>query len=312
MKLFVSYASEDRQTFVQPLVDELMKFHSVWFAPYELTLGDSLLQKISEALRECDLGVVILSPAFLQKNWPKSELDGLFALETTNQKKILPVWKDLTKKQLAAFSPIIASRLAVNASDGIPRVVEMINQAVDVAKTVASFSPIAAITSRVKAVATDIETQRKSNTLLDNEQGVDLLYQAANTAFEALEGHVQALSGTTLNFKVKRVSPGRAQLAIGIDAPYRLFLHLSFRSPINSAHTATLKILLGSDKVDGWGHQQEPVILHKEELQPHFDSDGKACWRGDGKDIKNETIPVYALDLLVGEIEKQKEKRPAN
>jgi hypothetical protein len=43
--LFISHASEDRD-FVRPLAEALCQEYDVWYSEYELTLGDSLLQKI--------------------------------------------------------------------------------------------------------------------------------------------------------------------------------------------------------------------------------------------------------------------------
>ena len=45
-KLFISHASEDKADFVEPLVEALQAAgFEVWYDKYELTLGDSLLQK---------------------------------------------------------------------------------------------------------------------------------------------------------------------------------------------------------------------------------------------------------------------------
>ena len=81
MRLFISYASEDRADFVEPLAKQLAESYEVWFAPYELKVGQSLLMQIDAGLRSCDYGVVVLSHHFFRKKWPPAELSGLFALE---------------------------------------------------------------------------------------------------------------------------------------------------------------------------------------------------------------------------------------
>jgi hypothetical protein len=88
MLLFVCHASEDRDDFVRPLAEELGKEYEVWYSEYELTLGDSLLQKIDQGLVACDFGIVVLSKAFFEKRWPRAELDGLFGRETRSRKLI--------------------------------------------------------------------------------------------------------------------------------------------------------------------------------------------------------------------------------
>jgi TIR domain len=76
----------------------------VRFDEYELVVGDSLRRKIEEGLRISRHGLVILSHAFFEKNWPQQELAALTAL----QKKILPVWHELSVEQIKAYSPLLA------------------------------------------------------------------------------------------------------------------------------------------------------------------------------------------------------------
>ena len=128
--LFISYASEDREAIARPLTDILIKKGlTVWFDKYELTLGDNLREKIEEGLRISRFGVTILSHSFFNKKWPKTELDGLFALET-GSKKILPVWHGLSADDVRKYSPILASRLGISTSEGIEAVSEEIIKAV--------------------------------------------------------------------------------------------------------------------------------------------------------------------------------------
>lgn len=130
IKLFISHASEDKDDFARPLAERLGKNFDVWFDEQSLTIGDSLLQKIQEGLIESDYGVVILSPSFFMKKWPQAELDGFFALEVQNKKRILPIWKDLAFNDVLRYSPIMAGRLAINADIGIDAVVNSIERAV--------------------------------------------------------------------------------------------------------------------------------------------------------------------------------------
>jgi len=133
VKIFLSHASEDQPDFVRPLAEALSAFpdeFKVWYSEYELTLGDRLLAKIDAGLKNCDYGIVVLSPHFFAKHWPREELEGLFQLETTERKVILPIWKDVSESDVKTFSPILASRLGADAAVGIPRIVEEIRRAV--------------------------------------------------------------------------------------------------------------------------------------------------------------------------------------
>jgi hypothetical protein len=128
---FLSHASDDKAAIARPLYRALTRAGvTVWYDEGVLTLGDSLRRKIDEGLSRCRFGIVILSPKFFSKDWPQRELDGLVARENASgEKAILPVWHNLTKSQVAKFSPTLADRLAGNSKEGIPSLVRKIKEA---------------------------------------------------------------------------------------------------------------------------------------------------------------------------------------
>lgn len=127
---FLSHASEDKDAIARPLYEALTKAGvEVWFDEATLELGDSLGRKIDEGLAMCRFGIVILSHAFFAKEWPQRELDGLVAKETASGEKakaILPIWHDLTQRDVAKYSPTLAGRLAGRSSDGVDVLVKQI------------------------------------------------------------------------------------------------------------------------------------------------------------------------------------------
>jgi TIR domain-containing protein len=128
---FLSHASEDKAAIARPLYRALTRSGvSVWYDEATLTIGDSLRRKIDEGLSRCRFGIVILSPKFFSKDWPQRELDGLVARENASgEKAILPIWHNLSKSQVAKFSPTLADRLAGNSKNGIRSLVRMIEEA---------------------------------------------------------------------------------------------------------------------------------------------------------------------------------------
>jgi len=129
--VFISHASEDKESFVHPLAEELTRLGlRVWYDKFTLKLGDSLREKIDYGLRYSRFGVVVLSPYFFSKDWPKKELDGLVAMEVDGRKVILPVWHNVTRDDVAKYSPILAGRLAVSTSTGLANVVREIRRAI--------------------------------------------------------------------------------------------------------------------------------------------------------------------------------------
>lgn len=121
--VFISHAWEDKEDFVEEFVIELEKLGlKVWYDKSKLKLGDSMRQKIDAGLNKSKYGIVVLSPNYIAegKYWTKTELDGLFQLESVNGKRIIPIWHNLQKKEVIAFSPTIAGKLAASTATQTP------------------------------------------------------------------------------------------------------------------------------------------------------------------------------------------------
>ena len=128
--LFICHASDDKDEVVRPLAILLRKQgRRVWVDEVEIKLGDSLRQKIDDGLARSRFGLVVLSPAFFGKHWPRLELDGLAARENLSGKKVvLPVWHRVGPADVARYSPLLAGRLAARTEDGLAGIVEMIER----------------------------------------------------------------------------------------------------------------------------------------------------------------------------------------
>jgi len=116
--VFISHASEDKETFVRPLAIALRNIGvSVWYDEFSLRLGDSLSRSIDKGLANSRFGLVVVSPAFLKKPWPEYELRGLVAREIEEDRVILPIWHGVTRQEILAFSPSLADKVALNTND---------------------------------------------------------------------------------------------------------------------------------------------------------------------------------------------------
>lgn len=131
LDVFISHASEDKESFVRELAASLKsKGLNVWYDELSLTLGDNLRTSIEKGLKESRFGVVVLSPAFFQKQWTQRELDILVSIEEDRGECILPIWHNVTRSDVVASSPLLANRLAISSDEGISRVTEEILRAV--------------------------------------------------------------------------------------------------------------------------------------------------------------------------------------
>ena len=111
--VFISHAGEDKDSVVRPLAQALRDGGlQVWYDEFELRLGDSLRRKIDTGLANSRFGVVVLSRSFFQKEWPNYELDGLVTRAVSGEQVMLPIWHEITKKELIEYSPSLADKVA--------------------------------------------------------------------------------------------------------------------------------------------------------------------------------------------------------
>jgi hypothetical protein len=126
--LFISHASEDKETVAKPLACELRRRgYRVWLDRFELKLGDSLSRTIDRGLAESKYGAVILSKYFFAKKWPERELSGLVSREmSSGEKVILPIWHEVTHDEVVKYSPPLADRLSASTGLGLSNVADQI------------------------------------------------------------------------------------------------------------------------------------------------------------------------------------------
>jgi TIR domain len=137
--VFISHASEDKQ-FTDQLYAALTRHGvSVWYDKSVLVIGDSLRKKIDEGLAGSRFGVVVVSRPFFSKQWPQAELDALFSMQNSDgRKRILPVWHEIEREEVAKHSPLIAGLMASQSSSGLQQNVADILHAIGWPRTIHS------------------------------------------------------------------------------------------------------------------------------------------------------------------------------
>jgi hypothetical protein len=114
---FISHASEDKE-YVRQLATQLSRLGArVWYDEFELRPGDSLVASIDKGLASSRFGVLVLTPAFLRKPWPEYERRGLTNRHVTEGRVLVPVWRGVSRDEVAALSPSLADTFAIEASD---------------------------------------------------------------------------------------------------------------------------------------------------------------------------------------------------
>lgn len=116
--VFISHASEDKDTVARPLRDALTKLGvTVWLDEAQMRIGHSLRRKIDEGIRSSRFGVAIFSDSFFRKGWTNHELDGLVTRTVAGEQSLLPIWHNLTADKVMAYSPSLADKVAMNTSE---------------------------------------------------------------------------------------------------------------------------------------------------------------------------------------------------
>lgn len=113
---FISHDSRDKNDIAKPLAMALQKMMCpVWYDEFSLRIGDSLRASIEKGLKECQKCVFVITPNFLANGgWVKREYDSIFTRELVEaQNVILPVWANVNAKDVYAYSPILADRVAL-------------------------------------------------------------------------------------------------------------------------------------------------------------------------------------------------------
>lgn len=95
-KVFVSYAGEDKDRFVEGFATKLRsKGIEPWLAFWELSPGDSLVDKIfEEGLKDAEAVVVIISKNSINKPWVREELNAGMVKKINEGSRLIPVLLD--------------------------------------------------------------------------------------------------------------------------------------------------------------------------------------------------------------------------
>jgi hypothetical protein len=95
-RVFLSYSSKDREFVNRLAMDIRARGFDVWYDQWQLEIGDSLLNKIQEGIKQSSWLVVVLSPHANESKWVTEELNsGLANQLAEDHIYVLPVlYKD--------------------------------------------------------------------------------------------------------------------------------------------------------------------------------------------------------------------------
>jgi len=117
--VFISYALEDSQ-FAAELAGGLKsRGIRVWYAGFELKVGDNLLDSINRGLEGSKCSILLISSQYLKRGWTNYEMDVLIRQSIETKKQIFPVWHNITKEEVAVCQPGLANIVALKSDMGL-------------------------------------------------------------------------------------------------------------------------------------------------------------------------------------------------
>lgn len=124
MPVFISYSHENKE-FVDQLAMQLVQHNvNIWLDRWELSIGDSIIDKIQDAADGASALLVILSNASVTSEWCKKELSaGLLRELEEKRVVVMPVMLEDCKVPLFARGKLYAD-FRKNFDDGLKTVLE--------------------------------------------------------------------------------------------------------------------------------------------------------------------------------------------
>lgn len=298
-KVMISYASEDGD-YARALRDELAKFCDVWFDQDQIKVGDSLFEQINRGLGSSEFAVVVLTPHYIEKKWTNNELAGFMALEEKTRKIILPIWKDITRDQVAQFSGILADRSAAKASDGMPAVASQLRSVIETTKRAVELATRPVAADRLAAFGRDLHTKAQTQARLETTEGVNQVKAGAEALLARLETTLSQAQSDGLQFNIKR-EPGH----LTAHTRNRLSLGVSFQVHyINSLRDTPLRIGVFRRR-DPFEKETGPGLLDERKLDGWLEN-GTVVWRENERKVyTSEQVVELALDLLLRTLQRE-------
>lgn len=117
--VFLMHASEDKSGIAREFFDELIKRDiSVWFDESQISMGDSIIDRIESGIKRSLFGLAVITPNFLKKEWTRREYKSFLTREiSSGNKAILPVWHNVSLSSVQDYSPFLADKRAESTAE---------------------------------------------------------------------------------------------------------------------------------------------------------------------------------------------------
>lgn len=128
---FISHDSHDKESIAKPIALGLQKLLvPVWYDEFSLTVGAKLRESIEAGIKQCKRCILIVTKSFLSNDgWTKAEFDSVFTKEIVEKGNvILPIWHQVTQKEVYEYSPWLANIFAIDWKLGEDEVINKLHR----------------------------------------------------------------------------------------------------------------------------------------------------------------------------------------
>ena len=130
-RLFISHASEDKDSFVRQLASALQDSGiDVWYDEYEIKPGMSIRESVDRGLASCDVGILIFSKWYFKKKWTIWELNGLIQKMLNNSAILIPIYFDISHEEIFRISPSLSDIMGIRFANDIKNVAEKVYETI--------------------------------------------------------------------------------------------------------------------------------------------------------------------------------------
>ena len=131
---FISHDSRDKSTIARPIALGLQSnLVPVWYDEFSLPVGAKLRESIERGIKESKKCVLVVTKNFIGNDgWTKAEFDSVFTKEIFEKGNVLlPVWHEVTAREVYEYSPWLANIKAVDWSEGEEEVVRKLQREIE-------------------------------------------------------------------------------------------------------------------------------------------------------------------------------------
>jgi hypothetical protein len=265
------------------------------------------LDKIDQGLAICDFGIVVLSKRFFEKKWPRAELEGLFARETRSRKIILPIWKDIAEDEVKAYSPILASKVAVSTTAGLSKVLEEIRVAVEISQRQRELTALDLAAQRVEALRQTAVEHQRSEQLLRSYEGANLVSSSIETIWNIMQKVLCEDQDPSAAAKFQCRRPVQNSMYVSTVRGMCLNLHPA-NFCVNYVVDARLEIKIFRRHWDNFGQPLSEVMMRFEtQFQPTFRRGDEVVWLNQDRSATytTEGLAAYLIEVFADYVQKE-------